>query len=589
MEESDRLDDVAVDASLSVAEGGASARRFRGKNKKARWKREEGTELAVIRLPLDVHLDDEARLEQLFCGMWTVKRASRRDARAAVDAYWAGAVRRETDAAAWRRELDLTREGMERRAYRHLERSGRLGRHVTKALVTRQADEVYETSVARHLFADASGRRHGRPKPGRWWDYTRVPGRARSHTTARKWETFRLHGTLDGHLAAHRHPQLLKSVTAPARAAALAPGTPVLAPPWRLQRPVRPAGRVPTGERYANGKAKTRAATWWYHTGPLTVVFAGGPDSRRGDLVLPVRLPSRAGRWARLVHFLGDPQTWHKIDLVRRQDASAPRGWAYEAHLMVLAGGYASPGTRARRQAAADLERVGGIDGNVSNLSVASLANTLDPAEGHLAASRVELTEREVAALARAERKARDRRRTLDRSRRATNTRQYGPSVRQQKRAGRRHRAGLVERQVTVPGGARTANAAGIPRRAYRCDDLSAGYRQGRARIAQAAASAAQARDHRARRIAAAIVGEHGANLVVEDCDIRTWFRLWGKRLQATTPGRLITAIGRECEKTGGRLLRAPPSIRSCRRRARAEPKSAKPSPTAYTTARRAA
>jgi hypothetical protein len=31
------------------------ARRFRGKNKNGRWKREEGTELAVIRLPLEVH------------------------------------------------------------------------------------------------------------------------------------------------------------------------------------------------------------------------------------------------------------------------------------------------------------------------------------------------------------------------------------------------------------------------------------------------------------------------------------------------------------------------------------------------------
>ncbi|MGW5248471.1 zinc ribbon domain-containing protein, partial [Streptomyces sp. NPDC004129] len=49
----------------------------------------------------------------------------------------------------------------------------------------------------------------------------------------------------------------------------------------------------------------------------------------------------------------------------------------------------------------------------------------------------------------------------------------------------------------------------------------------------------------------------HGANLIVEDCDIRTWYRRWGKALQATTPGRLITAIGRECEKTGGRMLRA--------------------------------
>jgi hypothetical protein len=86
---------------------------------------------------------------------------------------------------------------------------------------------------------------------------------------------------------------------------------------------------------------------------------------------------------------------------------------------------------------------------------------------------------------------------------------------------------------------------------------LSAGHRLDQARIAEAAASAGEAKDHRARRIAAEIVGAHGAHLVVEDCDIRTWFRLWGKRLQATTPGRLIAAIGREAERTGGRLLRA--------------------------------
>jgi hypothetical protein len=223
------------------------------------------------------------------------------------------------------------------------------------------------------------------------------------------------------------------------------------------------------------------------------------------------------------VHFLGCPQAWHKIDLVRRRDASAPRGWAYEAHLMVLTGGYASPGTRARWAAATKLARVGGIDGNVSNLSVASLPDTFDPADGQLASSWVELTDAELTALARLERKARDRRRALDRSRRATNTRQYELSRRQQARAERRAKTGLAERQVTVPGGARVANAAGVPMQAYRKDTLSAGYRLDRARIAEAAA---EAKDHRARRIAAEIVGEHGAHLTVEDCDIRTWFRL---------------------------------------------------------------
>jgi hypothetical protein len=202
----------------------------------------------VIRLPLDVHdLDTLHRVEQLYSAMWSVKRALQRDARAAVDAYWAGAVRRERDAKAWRQALGLSREGMERRAYQHMENSKHLGHHVTKALVMHQADEVFETAVSRHLFPDAAGRRHGRPKVGRWWDYTRIPGRARSHTTARKWETFRLHGTLAGHLGAYRHRNFAPAVPPPEQAAALPPGTRVLEQPRRLPVPARPSGRVATG------------------------------------------------------------------------------------------------------------------------------------------------------------------------------------------------------------------------------------------------------------------------------------------------------------------------------------------------------
>ncbi|MFI6361097.1 transposase, partial [Streptomyces sp. NPDC050743] len=207
--------------------------------------------------------------------------------------------------------------------------------------------------------------------------------------------------------------------------------------------------------------------------------------------------------------------------------------------------------------AAAALQRVGGVDGNVSNLSVVSFPSSFDPADGAVEATRIEPSDAELAALAKARRKDRGRRRALDRSRRASNPAQYGPSKRQQARAERRQAAGLPARDVTVPGGARAANKAGVPKQAYRRDALSAGYRFNRARLAEAAATAAAAKDHRARRIAADIVADHGANLTVEDCDIRTWYRLWGKALQATTPGRLIAAIGRECEKTGGRMLRA--------------------------------
>ncbi|MGW2940107.1 hypothetical protein ACWDA7_52775, partial [Streptomyces sp. NPDC001156] len=247
-------------------------RRLRGKNKGERWKRGEDTELAVIRLPLDVHrLEDLQRVENLYWAMWSLKRALQRDARAAVDAYWAGDMRRETDAKAWRQVLGLSREGMERRGYQHMERSKHLGHHVTKALVMHQADEVWE-GIARHLFPDATGRRFGRPKTGTWWDYTRIPGRARSHTTAHKWETFRLHGTLAGHLAAYRHRGLGPAVTTPEQAAALPSGTSVLVQPRPLPTPARPSGRVPTAEATSKGTPKTRAATWWDHTGPLALV-----------------------------------------------------------------------------------------------------------------------------------------------------------------------------------------------------------------------------------------------------------------------------------------------------------------------------
>ncbi|MGW9027187.1 hypothetical protein ACWGQ5_24035, partial [Streptomyces sp. NPDC055722] len=254
------------------ASDAAPGRRLRGKNKGERWKRGEDTELAVIRLPLDIYrLEDLQRVENLYSAMWSVKRALQRDARAAADAYWAGDVRRETDAKAWRQALGLSREGMERRGYRHMECSRHLGHHVTKALVMHQADEVWE-GIARHLFPDATGRRFGRPKMGTWWDYTRIPGRARSHTTARKWETFRLHGTLAGHLATYQHRNLGSAVITPEQAAARPSGTSVLAQPRPLPIPARPWGRVPTGEVTSKGTPKTRAATWWDHTGPLALV-----------------------------------------------------------------------------------------------------------------------------------------------------------------------------------------------------------------------------------------------------------------------------------------------------------------------------
>ncbi|WP_336114050.1 zinc ribbon domain-containing protein [Streptomyces sp. PTD9-10] len=516
-------------------------RRFRGKNKAPKWTKPDDGTVSVMVLPLAVtDPADLDRLEKLFGSMWSIKRAVQREARAKVDAYWAAKRERDHDGAkAVRQRLGLSREALERCAYRHLEDAGHLKHHATKALVMHMADEVWN-GVSRHLFADNSGRRLGRPKVGRWHDFTRIPGRARSHTTANKWETFRLVGTLQGHALAYASG-----------------GRYELMQPHRMPKPTAPTGRVPTGKFTVSAKPVTRKATWWDHTGPLAVVFAGGSNSSRGDLVLPVRVPQGPKQYARVEYFLSDPGRWHKVDLVRRRKASAPGGWSYEAHLMILGPGYVSPTVREMRRTAAELDRIGGVDGNVSNLSIVSFPASLDPADGCPKSSEIVLTEEERVRLEKEANKRRGRARALERSRRATNAAQYGLSKRQVKRAERRAAKGLKPKTVTVPGGARDARSNGVPKQAFRRDRLSNGYQELRARQTEAAATAAEYRRHRARAVARDIIAVHGPHLTVEDCDIRTWYRLWGKRLSQTTPGMLISALEIECKAAGGRLVQA--------------------------------
>jgi hypothetical protein len=326
-------------------------------------------------------------------------------------------------------------------------------------------------------------------------------------------------------------------ISSPAHAAELTPGTRVLAQPRHL-RPPEPV------------------ASWWDYTGPLVLVFNGAPASRAGELVLPVRLPQGAGRWPYLVHYLDRPEQWHKVDLVRRRDASAAGGWAYEAHLMILGAGYCSPATRARREAVADLQRVGGVDGNVSNLAVVSFPRSFSPADGEVASTRVSLSQEKKARLAQKHRKDRARQRALHRSRRAGNPQRYRPSHRQLKRAERRGSAGLVERQVGVPGGGRVLDARGRPEQPYGDDALSKSYRRKRGQHAEAAASFQEARTQRARHTAAAIVAVHGPNLTTEEGDVSLWFRRWGRSCLAFTPGRLIKALDEECSASSGSLVR---------------------------------
>jgi hypothetical protein len=457
--------------------------------------------ISVLRLALDTHDPvHRGRIEAMFGAAYQIRRAVQRDARHRTGAYWAATHERSRNPSAVRERLGLTRTALEHAAYAHLDGAPHLRRFATKALAMHLADGVW-AATERHLFRDAAGGRHGMPRVGRWFDFTRLPGRARSHTTDKKWETFRLHGSLAGHRAAY----------------ASSDGT------FVQPRPLR---------------AVTSDA-WWSYTGPLAVVFTGLPD---GALVLPVRLPTAPCNQPILDHHLADPSRWHKVDLVRRRDPNADGGWRYEAHLMVLTTPYVSLGTAARRATAAmaAVDRVAGIDVNVSNLTVASHAGGADV--------RITRIERDAPTQQRAHRRARaDRRRqrALDRSRRAMNRAQYQLSKRQAKRARRRAERGLPPVDA-IPMGPRVTNAAGRPIQSYRKDELSASHRRGRAAQVAEAAAATQARRDHARQVAADLVAAHGTCLVVEDAPITAWSRHWGAAVAAFSPGALVTAIDRE-------------------------------------------
>src|SRR5213592_1715745 len=227
-------------------------KRTRGPNRKPPWVRSPDDGVSVLRLALDIGDPvQRRRLEAMFAVAHSIRRAVQRDARARTRAYWAARRERARDPAAARERLGLTRSGLEHAAYAHLDAAPHLRRSVTKALAMHLADSVW-SATERHLFRDATGGRHGMPGIGRWFDFSRIPGRARSHTKDRKWETFRLHGTLDGHRSAY------------------ATGDGRFYQP-RCMRPI------------------AEADAWWSYAGPLVVVFTGLPG---GALVLPVRLPA---------------------------------------------------------------------------------------------------------------------------------------------------------------------------------------------------------------------------------------------------------------------------------------------------------
>jgi hypothetical protein len=339
-----------IDTTTAIS-GDVVLPRRRGKSKAPNFKYEGP--VSVIRLELDAS-DPVVRrgLERQWAAMFRLRRALQRDAQHLCRAYWAAHHERRDDPKGLRERLGLSRKGIEAAAKSHIEASGWMRDHLTKAVGLHVADEVWET-VDRHLFTDASGRRHGPPRIGSWWDFARIPGRARSHTKATPvWETWRLVGTLNGHLEAYRHRRLPAAVsTVVAEPAGQPTGTSILAQPPRLAAPRRPA-----------------SGRWTDHHGVLAVVFTGLPG---GDVVLSVRLPQGAGQWAHLSYYLADPSVWHKIDLVRVRDRKAPGAWRYYAHLLTHQRGYQSAATRTRRVEIPTGRRAG-VDANVSNLALAS-------------------------------------------------------------------------------------------------------------------------------------------------------------------------------------------------------------------------
>ena len=219
--------------------------------------------------------------------------------------------------------------GIEAAAKEHLEASGWMRGHLTKAVGLHVADEVWEcggsASVRRRLGAPArttADRLVVASSPT-------SPGGSRSHTKAQPYM---------GDVAAGWHPRRVpddlpppkaganRSVCTGANAAGQPAGTPILAQPGRLPAPTNPAG-LKILVRITMGRWR-----WCSPACPAGISCCqfDSPKARAGGRT-----------W---LHFLADPAVWHKIDLVRVRDRKAPGGWRYYAHLLTHQAGLSVPG-----------------------------------------------------------------------------------------------------------------------------------------------------------------------------------------------------------------------------------------------------
>jgi hypothetical protein len=138
---------------IAATSGDAVAAGRRGKSKAPNFAYDGP--VSVIRLDLDAS-DAVAgrRLQRQWDAVFRLRPALQGDAADRCRAYWAAHHERQGDPKALRERLGLTRKGIEAAAKAHIEASGWMRGHLTKAIGLHVADEVWET-IGRHLFADA--------------------------------------------------------------------------------------------------------------------------------------------------------------------------------------------------------------------------------------------------------------------------------------------------------------------------------------------------------------------------------------------------------------------------------------------------
>jgi hypothetical protein len=134
---------VAFCGTATATCGEAVVSRRRGKSKAPNFTYEGP--VSMICLELDVSDPGvRRRVEAQWAAVFGLRRALQRDAQRRCRAYWSAHGERAADPTALRQRLGLSRKGMEAAAKKHIEASGWMRDHLTKALGLHVADEVWK-------------------------------------------------------------------------------------------------------------------------------------------------------------------------------------------------------------------------------------------------------------------------------------------------------------------------------------------------------------------------------------------------------------------------------------------------------------